>query len=312
MNINRLLSRFILNKTENEENETLNQWKNESEENLKALRQIVSLNKTSDQLAGYKKTNPEEAWKKFEKRMAPETKPASVSYLRYAVAAAAVLFLGLFAYRYLFLSTETTHQATTFQASEIRKVSLHDGTVITLDKGSTLAENGTRNVTLKGRAYFDVAPDKNRPFLVKLDHGYVTVLGTEFNITTSQERTEVYVTEGRVKYTYQSDNIILNPGDVAEVNEGVLNLRKSQHKPEGWINRILKFENESLVSTMQQIAAYYDLRLEIPAQTTPDKCRINTSFNDENLEDVLKEIKMLTGLEYEIKNRTIIVRSFKC
>lgn len=313
MNINRLLSRFILNKAEKEENEALNQWKDESEENLEALRQIVTLNKTADDLAGYRKTEPQEAWKKLEKKIGNSEKPGNIRYIRYAAAAAALILISFMAYRYLIPGGETTavEQGVTV-ASGMQKITLRDGSVVTLDHGSRLTENGTRRLSLEGRAYFDVVPDSDRPFFVKLAHGSVTVLGTEFNITTSESRTEVYVTEGRVKFSYQDDNIILNPGDMAEVNNGLLNIYKPEYKPEVWKTRILRFENQSLASALQQIAAYYDLRLDFNPQEGKDNCRINTSFTDESLEDVLKEIQMLTGLQYEIKNKTIVVRSFKC
>ena len=312
MNINRLISRFVMKKADHEENEALKQWKDESEENLQALRQLTQLNSMSDELHGYRETDAKAAWARLEPRLDKDKKTGTVRYLRYAAAAAAVLLVTFMAYRFINNGTSQEVEKGVYLATEVQKVTLKDGTLVTLDKGSRLSEDGTRRITLEGRAYFDVVHDTERPFFVKLAHGSVTVLGTEFNISTSTDYTEVFVTEGRVRYSYDNNNMILNKGDFIEVRKGALKTLKPAYAPEAWTSTTLKFENQNLMSVMQQVASYYDYRLETSEGLPGDNCRINTTFTNEKLEDVLQEIQVLTSLVYEIKGKTIIVRSFKC
>ncbi|MBK7633160.1 MAG: FecR domain-containing protein [Saprospiraceae bacterium] len=100
----------------------------------------------------------------------------------------------------------------TYVASDKQDIHLSDGSLIKLDKNSTLKEKAFRNIYLDGRAYFDIATDKSHPFSIQLQHGKITVLGTAFNINTSAKFSQIYVTEGRVKYEYKDTEYILTAG----------------------------------------------------------------------------------------------------
>ncbi|MEO1013158.1 MAG: FecR domain-containing protein, partial [Bacteroidota bacterium] len=80
---------------------------------------------------------------------------------------------------------------------KIFEVVLSDGTLVHLNSGTKMRypvkflEGQKREVFIHGEAYFDVAKDKNRPFIVNADDLAVEVLGTEFNITSYQEDREI-------------------------------------------------------------------------------------------------------------------------
>lgn len=89
-------------------------------------------------------------------------------------------------------------------AGEQQRVVLPDGSAATLDTASALgmayreAERGVR--LWQGKAYFKVAPDAERPFVVYTEAATVRVLGTEFSVS-ADARAEVAVRRGRVLYT---------------------------------------------------------------------------------------------------------------
>ncbi|MEM1096843.1 MAG: FecR domain-containing protein [Bacteroidota bacterium] len=101
----------------------------------------------------------------------------------------------------------------TFQAvaGETSTVTLPDGSTVTLNAASSLTfaeANGERRALLTGEAFFDVAHDADRPFVVQTFNAEVTVLGTQFNTrawpSEAKAATQVAVQEGRVE--------LANPG----------------------------------------------------------------------------------------------------
>lgn len=87
------------------------------------------------------------------------------------------------------------------QSSE--RHALEDGSVVVLNRGAQVAvrfEPKRRVLDLvSGEAYFQVAEDTSRPFVVRVGGVAVTAVGTEFNISMTAERLEVLVTKGRVR-----------------------------------------------------------------------------------------------------------------
>lgn len=86
---------------------------------------------------------------------------------------------------------------------EIREVTLADGSVVRLDSDSAIAVDyaaGQRDVRLlSGQAFFEVRPDKARPFHVQADRVQVTVTGTAFNVVLRPQRLAVEVQHGSVR-----------------------------------------------------------------------------------------------------------------
>ena len=111
----------------------------------------------------------------------------------------------------LFLSlSEFSHQSTLnpptvlTQVGEKRSMTLSDGSVLTLNTDTRIEMNfseSERNLTLlQGEAHFEVAKDKQRPFIVNVDGVQVRAIGTAFNIQKSLGHMEVIVTEGVIEF----------------------------------------------------------------------------------------------------------------
>jgi transmembrane sensor len=109
--------------------------------------------------------------------------------------------------------------------AETRMVRLADGSRIELGPRSAISldfDEGKRNVTLlRGEAWFDVAPDPGRPFSVLVARGSVTALGTSFDISTTEERTEVTVAQHRVRVATGGPALIVDEGEQSAFGPGV-------------------------------------------------------------------------------------------
>lgn len=83
-----------------------------------------------------------------------------------------------------------------------RRITLSDGSVVTLDTDSAIEvrlQPGRRNILLsRGRAYFQVAHDTARPFVVTAGNRSVIAVGTAFGVSTGPRRFEVALTQGKV------------------------------------------------------------------------------------------------------------------
>lgn len=109
---------------------------------------------------------------------------------------------------------------------EIRTVSLPDGTVATLSSDTRLAlqySNNERQLTLlSGEAWFQVSPDKQRPFKVTAKGGKSTALGTAFSVALQSAGAEVIVTEHSVEVTAGGQSEILTAGQAVRYHNNQL------------------------------------------------------------------------------------------
>lgn len=143
----------------------------------------------------------QEMWQGFE-RLPNKNPPVLRSkYFRPVLAAAASLALLAVGIAAWWPSKEMTLFET--RAAEHREVTLPDGTQLTLGAKSLVwirFVDSEREVGLdRGEAFFDVAQDKRRPFIVRAGETTITAIGTAFNVRKTGERVLVAVTEGAVK-----------------------------------------------------------------------------------------------------------------
>jgi transmembrane sensor len=147
-------------------------------------------------------------------------------------------------------------------AQEMPRIALGDGSHVTLNGESAIAEHfdaRTRIVTLlKGEAYFEVAPDPARPFIVEAGPGRIEARGTAFDVNLVSGEVDVTVTEHAVsvKATASDAATLLSSGRRLSYDaQGVL--RQSERVPEGfetpWRQGRLIFEDRALAMVVEEI-----------------------------------------------------------
>lgn len=151
-------------------------------------------------------------------------------------------------------------------------VNLSDGTRVYLRPGSKLIYPETfvgshRIVSLKGEAYFCVAHHPNQPFIVGTKHGIVSDYGTEFNIDTGADKTEVVLVEGSVGVkVYNEKEQLLRPGQKATLSASApqhLSIEEADTDPyTAWRDGYFYFNEQTLGDIITQLACSYNLTIE--------------------------------------------------
>ena len=293
----------------------LESWKEEYRQQLQGLENAGENESFQDKWQAYRNYKPEEAWQKFDaslnvsQKKTVITRPTFIYYL--AGAASVVLVFGIW-----WLSRMTTeaewqvhHQA----GSESLEITLNDESFVVLDSFSNLEQTGFRQVNLAGRAFFKVAKDEKKQFVIRTPEASVTVLGTAFHVVTKNGKTRVDVTEGLVKISVEDNFVLCKAGESAEVFDGRINpIKQGENIAADWKNNILEFDNVRIEDVIKTIAFHYqvDLRLENPA--SGKDCFIKTKFLNVSIQDVLKEISMIARLEYTLQKNVLTVTRMGC
>jgi len=197
--------------------------------------------------------------------------------------------------------------------AEQYQIVLPDGTKVWLNAATTLrfpasfAGMSKRNVELTGEAYFEVAKDKTKPFIVHSDQQEVEVLGTHFNINnyTDEPMVKTTLLEGSVKV---NQNNILKPGEQAAINKAG-DIKISMVPVEeaiAWKKGYFEFNDENVYEIMRKISRWYDVQV-IYEGDIPLNGMEGTMSRFQNVSKVL-DIMQSTGLlRFRIEGKKIYV-----
>ena len=251
-----------------------------------------------------------------------KTRRLFLQYLKYA--AAVVLGIGvslstLYLTNQEILSTVGNYKLVTSKG-EKSYLQLPDGTRVWLNSCTTLeyAENygySNRSIYLDGEAYFEVAKNKDLPFVVKANGIDVKAIGTAFNVSAYMEDSQLTTTlfNGKVAVqpTLTKQEVLLEPNQVAVYD-------KSRNKIEvvpydkklfaQWRGGFLSFEMMYLQDITKLLERNYNVVFRYENQGIK-KLRFSGSFrNNEDLSEILNVIKTNTGIRYQILKDTIVIK----
>jgi len=183
------------------------------------------------------------------------------------------------------------------------RVVLSDGTKVWLNAASKLRYPASfsatsRRVELIGEAYFEVAPDRSRPFLVEVGSNTVEVLGTQFNINSYDAQWSTTLFEGSVKVSSDHASRLLAPGQEARIKNKQISIRKADlRKAAAWRDNEFYFRNESMFDILSELSRWYDFEVEL--KDIPSERKFSGSIDKRlKLSEVLKILKSLSGHEF--------------
>lgn len=168
----------------------------------------------------------------------------------------------------------TAMQTLSVPAGQRINITLADGTNVWLNARTTLTypanfNKKNRQVQLSGEAYFDVARDEKKPFIVKTDKYDVEVLGTQFNINaySGTGEFETALMSGSVKLTStigSKQTCMLKPDDRAFLKEGELRVEAiNDYSLYRWKEGLICFKNTTFTSMMKDFEKYYGLSIHV-------------------------------------------------
>ncbi|KAA8482776.1 FecR family protein [Arcticibacter tournemirensis] len=194
---------------------------------------------------------------------------------------------------------------------------LEDGTKIWLNSASSLRFpvefiGNTRSVELTGEAYFEVAKNRQKPFLVKSRGTEVKVLGTHFNISSYENDPAVKATllEGSVEVSNNHKKVLLKPGNQAGIsNTGIKIIENADTEMEmAWKNGFFQFKDARLKDIMRQLSRWYDVEFEYSGKL-PDEEFTGIIAQSVKISKVLEMLEQGGGVAFRIEGRKITVTS---
>lgn len=153
------------------------------------------------------------------------------------------------------------------------KLTLADGSEVWLNAETTIEypepfDGASREIKLRGEAYFEVAADPSRPFTINTASGLtVRVLGTKFNVQSYADvpDTRVTVAEGSVSVSNRSEEVVLRPNQQAvfSSDRGAMEVRELEDTANtyAWINGMFDFRDRPLAQILDAVSKWYNVEI---------------------------------------------------
>ena len=153
------------------------------------------------------------------------------------------------------------------------------------------------------------------PFVIDGTSGSVTVLGTSFNFSTSDEGSTVHLLTGKLQLSDRESkvSVTLNPGNWAlidssgNIDRGVI----TDNNFLAWKDKRLVFENMAMADIIPQLESHFDIKINVENDAIL-QCRLRTVFEDPTLKEVFEELKFLLDITFSINDNVVELKGGAC
>lgn len=336
-NIEELIIRYLQQEISEEELRELETWLEESPANkshLFELKNISDLSRNRSRIP-HQGAEIEASWQRMQTRLDRKVSRSIpfISCLKYAAIIVVAMSIGWG------IGTDRDHSAllapathtTAFNEVRVEKggrantLILSDGSKVILNAATVLKypssfDGDKRQVHLEGEAYFEVAENTDKPFIVKLNKQDITVLGTTFNI-------QAYGNEPFNVITLLSGSILLEGFNEFGESVGCTYLKPDQQAfsdnqtgkieirsvdsalSNAWINGEYKFKNESLSSIVKRLENYYNVRIHLDSPELEQIQYTGTFSLDQDILEVFRIIDYEKQFTFKRVKKDIFITS---
>jgi len=221
------------------------------------------------------------------------------------------------------------------------KIQLPDGSQVWINADSRIMYDENfrgplREVQLVGEAYFDIAKDKDHPFIIHAGAIDVKILGTSLNVRsyTNEKSTETVLIRGSIEVTLRNSpdkKIILQPNEKLVVQDGKAMIRKdslARQRKENlpvmtlglahirekdstamdilWVKNKLAFDQETLEDVARSSERWYDVKVNIRDERLKHT-EYSAVFEDESLRQVMQALQMTGNFNYVISKKEVTI-----
>lgn len=249
------------------------------------------------------------------------------------IAATVAVLFALSLFSYLFILENQPNQEVLVDKATIEgqksTLILSDGTQVRLNSKSKVRfpekfAQDRREIILEGEAFFEVARDESRPFIIKSGDIRTTVLGTSFNVKAfEKEDVQVTVATGKVKVentAIQMEgkpiSLTLSPHQQAncDISSGVLEKKEVDIDPFlAWKDGVIRIQNLNLAETALILERWYGVSISFENEEVK-QCRVsNGTYKDENLINILKSFEYFLDIDFRvIEGKNIVIGGSGC
>ena len=295
--------------------------------------QLLKMASQVDLYFNLKKYNGDSAWENIKTKIhqhdsSGQTKVLKLLSSPFFRTAAAVLFAAiLLVSGYgIFHTPPATVEMLEISATNrvLNTFSLSDGTLVTLNTDTKLKypkkfNQKNREVSIEGEAFFEVKPNKNKPFIIHAGKAEIKVIGTSFNVSAYPETklVEVIVETGQVQVlnktteTKQTNELILVPGDKGTLVYSSNSLLKTTNQDPNflaWKTHHLIFKATSLFEVIGNLEKVYKVNIRL-ADPKLNGLLLTAQFNDYPLDFILKVIESTFKIEVQNMNGQYILKA---
>ena len=287
----------------------------------KKFEQFKKIWDKSQGIKDFETINIDNDWVYIQSKLKPKFKLRSqkIPLSGFIIRAAAILVIafglafGLYRFMNIFQKTVLiTNQST----DSINEILLPDGSVVVLNKNSEIFYNqkfnkNNRELFFNGEAFFKVAANASLPFVVRTRNTTIQVVGTSFNIKDDTSAVKVTVLTGKVSL-YETRNrknhVELIKNQAASFEYATRKIIYGQNNDLNfltWKTGRFEFFKTPTVDALTTLADYFNKKLIVKI---PVKDSITGVFENQPLDEILKEIELTSAIKIENNQNYIIVR----
>lgn len=282
----------------------------EDPENKAEFEKLTQLWEGTANLRNAELFTAEKSWNGLKQRMdhhdTKGVRERNITIFRYAIAASMVIILGIAVFFYMQGRNHIQFNAGNIKSE--KPVILPDGTSVYLNRNTYLSyakdfNSKTRTVTLTGEAFFDVAKNPSKPFIIKTTTTEIRVVGTSFNVMayTGSDSVQVSVQSGIVEMYPKADEesrirlVIGNEGTFVKSQKKLLSRKTFDSNLLAWKTNQLNFRSAPMDYVANSLKRAFGKEIKFESANFKN-CRLTVNFNNQSLDTILKVIKETFGV----------------
>ncbi|MCG8310257.1 MAG: DUF4974 domain-containing protein [Cytophagales bacterium] len=321
--IDRIIYKSLTNNANEKERDQLNRWLNASAQNRRVFQHLKKdwATRTPEPTLINEDEVLERIWNEGTDISSRST---SVISLLWKVAASLLVILTL-GYLVFSIIDKQDRQKTDVVRKKIikenpvgqkSKLFLPDGSIVWLNAASSIQywdtfTDSSRIVVLEGEAYFEVAKDSLRSFIVETFGISTEALGTVFNINSYAEdlETKISLISGKVKVSSYDSSFFLNPGNAISFDNDTHTPKRYNFdisEVPAWKDGIFILKNAEFDEVITKLERWYGVHIHVEGPS-PDDWQISGRFDNKYLVDVLELMQYSREFDFRLKNKDLYI-----
>lgn len=304
-----LLVKYMLGEANAEEQALVEEWLSDDMANARQYNDFKTIWEESRKLATISTVDENGAWERFKNSVqAPKQKETVVKTMRplalMRIAALFILIVGGAVLGYQMFRDKRVENLVVASQKAPLIDTLPDGSVVTLNKHSSINypskfKGDTRTIALKGEAFFNVTPNKKKPFIIHVNDVSIRVVGTSFNVRSEGGVTEVIVETGRVQVTRNNKTVELKPEEKLKIEQQDSVMVKEEVKDKlynYYHSKEFVCYEAPLWKLAEALSKAYEVNIVIETEALR-RLKLTTTFNNESLDKILEVISQTFDIQ---------------